>query len=586
MARLSSFSISIRHALPLLLGLLVLMAVAPVAAISLWAVTDNTGRLVRERQEAILDTLIEKTKSHLDPVLRQMAYAREMIENGSIDPAKDDEFADFMLGVLAATPQVAGIGFLPPEGDFTRYDRASRQPIRETRAQAPLAAQIISRATGDRSGWWGPPFFSIIRQRPTILFFQPVSRGSALLGVFMVAVANEALGNYLATGQEGTNIVPFILVGRDLVMVHPNLDTAPQLRADIPRRDEVGDPVLAGMWNQPDDLFEYPLNRSKSHRVHVAGEWHGFYYRQVPGYGSVEWLIGFHEPRAETSRERIVVAALMVGLPLMLLVALGLAWTVGRALSRRALVIAGQAEALEQLRFGTTAVPALAESPILEMRQTSAALTRAAGALARFETYVPRELVRQLMTLGPSAGQPFSREVSVLFLDLDGFTGFAEGRAAADVAAALNAIFARVGPIIETHGGTIDKYTGDGLLAVWGVPMPEPDHARRASAAACEIAATMTPLLAEARARDPLACRMRIGLHCGPVIAGDLGYEGRIDYTVIGGTVNVAQRVQAAMKPVPEGKMVVIGLTPAFRAAAAIDEASTIAVSETVLRVA
>ncbi len=129
------------------------------------------------------------------------------------------------------------------------------------------------------------------------------------------------------------------------------------------------------------------------------------------------------------------------------------------------------------------------------------------------------------------------------------------------MAAYLNGVFARVGPLIERSGGTIDKYTGDGLLAVWGAPTPAADHARRAFEAAIGISEAMTPELAAALRRDPRACRIRIGLHSGRVMAGDLGFDGRTDFTVVGRTVNTAQRAQAALKQGMGEALVAIGVT-------------------------
>jgi class 3 adenylate cyclase len=112
----------------------------------------------------------------------------------------------------------------------------------------------------------------------------------------------------------------------------------------------------------------------------------------------------------------------------------------------------------------------------------------------------------------------------------------------------LNRIFGAVGPIIEAHGGSIDKYTGDGLMAVWGAPVADARHAERAWVAAQAIVDALKERVAADIAADPSACRIRLGLHSGRVLAGDIGFAGRLDYTVIGRTVNVAQRAQAALR--------------------------------------
>jgi adenylate cyclase len=132
-------------------------------------------------------------------------------------------------------------------------------------------------------------------------------------------------------------------------------------------------------------------------------------------------------------------------------------------------------------------------------------------------------------------------EASVLFLDVRGFTAFAEGAAASDVVARLNALYEAVVPVILRHGGHANKFIGDGLLAVFGAPARHADHAARAVAAAREIAA----LVRDGAAGD---LEIGIGVNSGRVVAGTIGGGGRRDFTVIGDPVNTAARVEAATR--------------------------------------
>ncbi len=132
-------------------------------------------------------------------------------------------------------------------------------------------------------------------------------------------------------------------------------------------------------------------------------------------------------------------------------------------------------------------------------------------------------------------------EASVLFLDVRGFTKFAERAAAQEVVACLNELYEAVVPVIERHGGRANKFVGDGLLAVFGAPARHPDHAARALAAARGIAQLV---------RQGIAGELRVGLgvNSGRVVVGTIGGGGRRDFTVIGDTVNTAARVEAATR--------------------------------------
>jgi adenylate cyclase len=126
----------------------------------------------------------------------------------------------------------------------------------------------------------------------------------------------------------------------------------------------------------------------------------------------------------------------------------------------------------------------------------------------------------------------------VLFLDVRGFTTFAEGAAARDVVARLNQLYEAVVPAIVRHGGHANKFIGDGLLAVFGAPERHADHAVRAVAAAREIVGLVrTGTL-----------RVGVGVNSGRVVVGTIGGGGRRDFTVIGDPVNTAARVEAATR--------------------------------------
>jgi class 3 adenylate cyclase len=129
-------------------------------------------------------------------------------------------------------------------------------------------------------------------------------------------------------------------------------------------------------------------------------------------------------------------------------------------------------------------------------------------------------------------------QVTVLFLDIRGFTAFAENAQPKEVVRVLNDLFGLVVPVLVEHGGHANKFLGDGLLGVFGAPVRLADHADRGVAAALHIAALV---------RDTYGPELRIGIgvNSGPVVAGTIGGGGRVDFTVIGDAVNTAARVEA-----------------------------------------
>jgi adenylate cyclase len=154
-----------------------------------------------------------------------------------------------------------------------------------------------------------------------------------------------------------------------------------------------------------------------------------------------------------------------------------------------------------------------------------------------FGTYVDPEVAAHILEEGTDlAGEDV--EVTAMFIDVRNFTGFAERTPARDVVSAINRLFERIVPIIHTHGGRVDKFIGDGLLAVFGAPRRQPDHADQALCAALEVA--------DAVAADEL--HIGVGLSSGTVVAGNIGGGRRYEFSVIGDAVNVAARVEAATR--------------------------------------
>ena len=159
--------------------------------------------------------------------------------------------------------------------------------------------------------------------------------------------------------------------------------------------------------------------------------------------------------------------------------------------------------------------------------------------------YVPPELAaaysRDPSSMG-LAGE--EREVSVLFCDVVGFSAIGERLEPPDVATWLNAFLSFVSRIVVRHRGTIDKYMGDSVMAVWGAPARSDTHAFDALAAAIDLVAELGTLNADYRERGLPEARIGIGLSTGRANVGPLGSSYRMDYTVVGDTVNVAQRLE------------------------------------------
>jgi len=163
----------------------------------------------------------------------------------------------------------------------------------------------------------------------------------------------------------------------------------------------------------------------------------------------------------------------------------------------------------------------------------------------RLERYHSPAVIEAVLT-GPEHGTPpvMSGETSILFADIVGFTSRCETLPPEEVSAFLNEFFSKAADAIFKYGGTLDKFIGDAVMAFFGAPLPQPDHAERAVRAAITLSRALEVWNRERSLEGLEPVEVRTAIHSGPVVVGDIGSATRVDYTVLGNTVNVAARLE------------------------------------------
>ena len=221
--------------------------------------------------------------------------------------------------------------------------------------------------------------------------------------------------------------------------------------------------------------------------------------------------------------------------------------TVGAAFSPSLRPIRDLAEGTERVAAGdySQRLPVVQDDDLgalaASFNRMQAGLAERQRLQAAFGTYVDPALAARLLEQGDDVFTGERREVTVMFVDIRDFTPFAEANTAEDTVARLNALFEIVVPAVVDAGGHVNKFLGDGALAVFGAPNDLADHADAAVSAAVLI----HRLVAE---RFDGALRIGIGINTGVVIAGTIGGAGKLEFTLIGDTVNVAARVEQLTK--------------------------------------
>lgn len=535
-------------------ALLVLVAVSSVMWVALGTAQKNTISLLRQTADFTVANLIDQIGIHLGAARSQSEFLAEMIGRGELEDTDRDHLADGLLGALAAAPQVTGIGYFSTEGWSLRVGRGKYGIIRVFEPQEPEPAirrMIQTMAPNDRPLWGGVFWVESLNQ-PHLTVSTPVaSPHGRLKAVVSSVVSMQALSHYLDefTLQSGLQHA-FILYGRDRVLAHPSLIArVPGLGPDkpLPGLAEVNDPLLAAIWNegrQPLDFLEDFGGSLIGHRLVVAGENVYYLYRVIGGYGPEQLYMGVYAREGEVDTaalDRVVLAA-WFGLGILVL-ALVTAVVLGRSIARPVRDLADAAQAVSTFDFRR--VPQAKGSAFRELDSAAQAFNAMLRGLRWFETYVPRSLVLRLIRLGEGGVESEERQVTVMFTDIVGFTTASQKLTPHDTADFLNHHFGLIAAAIDESGGTLDKYMGDAVMAFWGAPDEQPDHAERACRTALAIERTIEADNRKRQAQGLPPVRLRIGLHSGPAIVGNIGAPGRVNYTLIGDTVNLANRLEA-----------------------------------------
>jgi adenylate cyclase len=180
-----------------------------------------------------------------------------------------------------------------------------------------------------------------------------------------------------------------------------------------------------------------------------------------------------------------------------------------------------------------------------EFKRLHAAVVEQSATASLLKSYVPWQ-VADALARDVDAGSQRELEVTILFSDIRGSSAIAERLTAREIAEIVGRHLGAMAEVIADHGGTIDKFQGDAVMVVFGAPEPYPDHAERALRCALAMQARQTELNSQGWGTDFVeALHVGIGLNTGVVMAGAVGGGGRLEYTVIGDAVNVAQRLQS-----------------------------------------
>ena len=259
--------------------------------------------------------------------------------------------------------------------------------------------------------------------------------------------------------------------------------------------------------------------------------------------GGLEWVAGVLVPENEFLQAVYDNRRNALGLGLLLVAAaVGLGSFVAHRIASPLRIIARDLEQVGRLTLSSERSPT---SFVREVAVVSDSIDRMKASLRSFGHYVPTQLVQEVLASGQEArlgGQ--DRALTILFSDIEGFTHISEQLEPGRLVEHLGAYLQAMTSVLHEHEGTIDKFMGDGILALFNAPRDVPDHATKACRAALRAQQCLEQLRPSWEAAGKPAFRTRIGIHTGRALVGNIGTPDRFAYTVVGDTVNLASRLE------------------------------------------
>lgn len=542
-------------------GTLVFLSVGGVLALSVGANVRNTFDLLGAQSTLLIDAMEDALRAEMGRAEDAVDGVAQLYAQGDFQ-IDDEAMSAALAGALSATPEAnvmlictpdlvcrgaaRGAGDAGPPGAIRQLPAESEKSP-EVRAALEQRRQIEGR-------WWGA--FVANEHGLFANVSVPLTRDGATQAWVIAAVELQKLSEITQELSSRFGTHAFILDGDGSILADPRLADPNALKDGIRPLASLatfGDPVLARYEGREPEA-EFSAKRGRD--IEVAeikvdeqegsnGNGEDTYVaitRKIGGYGERPWTIGaYFEARQIGDEIERVMGSALLGFGAMA-AAIVIAIMLGRRLSRPIQTIAGQATRVAD--FDLDEVKPLPRSRVLELDEQASAFNAMLIGLRAFSTYVPRSLVAKLVRTGKiGIAEPREAIVTVMFTDIAGFTTLSEQMDASATAKLLNHHFSILCRAVDAHGGTVDKFMGDGMLAFFGAPDRLESHAAAAVRAAAAIRDELENDGRE-QAGESRPFRVRIGIHTGSVIVGNIGASDRVNYTIIGDTVNISQRLQ------------------------------------------
>lgn len=549
-----------------------------VAGIVIYGYRSNSEIMLQSSDELlyqISETIIRQTSNHLDPARKTGHLLRRMIERGNSFVNSPDMIETLSLEALDVYPQFSAVYLGDEGGNFvmarrlddgtysTRIISRTSEPagvieidrdhdwqIIATRSSSILSFDprerpwyVLAKAEG--RAVWSREYRLFTDQVPGITCAHPVyGPDGSYAGAVGIDFRLGDLAEFLKSLKIGDSGLAFIADSEGNVLAYPeksglNFDNIRAPRSPLQQSVKTG-------WIKA-ALEKFIMEKSLRFTYEHQGDNYIATFRPFPDNFGRDWTLGIIVPEEDFIGPiaRIHETTLLFSFWLLIIGGF-LTSTLARELTEPIKSITHEAEKIQKLNFeGEIDI----RSPITEIRAMGEAMNSMKKALGAFKKYVPSEIVQGLVNRQDEARlEAHAEEITLMFTDISNFSMIAEKVSPSQLMEQLSQYFDCIAALIHRHGGMIDKYIGDSVMAFWGVSQANQKQAHQACLAAVEIIDAINKMNEKWRQQGNEIFATRIGINTGVSLVGNFGSSDRFNYTAIGDNVNLASRLEGLNK--------------------------------------